>query len=31
MIAIFMIQRRSESHYPVSAEFEQLAYAAIDD
>ena len=31
MIAIFMIQRRSELHYPVSAEFEQLAYAAIDD
>lgn len=31
MIGIFMIQRRSESHYPVSAEFEHLAYDAIDD
>ncbi|CAM2142267.1 Protein Rv1367c [Pararobbsia alpina] len=31
MIGIFMIQRRSESHYPVSAEFERLAYDAIDD
>jgi hypothetical protein len=31
MISIFMIQRRSMSHYPVLAEFEQLAYEAIDD
>ncbi|RKP59220.1 serine hydrolase domain-containing protein [Pararobbsia silviterrae] len=31
MIGVFMIQRRSESHYPVSAEFEELAYAAIED
>lgn len=31
MIGVFMIQRRSESHYPVSAEFERLAYAAIED
>jgi CubicO group peptidase (beta-lactamase class C family) len=31
MIAVFMIQRLSMSHYPVLAEFEQLAYEAIDD
>jgi len=31
MISVFMIQRRSMSHYPIVAEFEQLAYEAIDD
>jgi CubicO group peptidase (beta-lactamase class C family) len=31
MISVLMIQRRSFSHYPIIAEFEKLAYEAIDD
>ncbi|HTJ91572.1 MAG TPA: serine hydrolase domain-containing protein [Pararobbsia sp.] len=31
MIGIFMIQRRSESFFSMSGEFERLAYDAIDD
>jgi CubicO group peptidase (beta-lactamase class C family) len=31
MIAVLMIQRYSAVHYPIVAEFEQLAYEAIDD